>query len=133
MTTTAAPMFDFGGRNPMPIKDGHVRTGAPRGQLSLAGPSPRVDPTRLAVRGDLAHVALAGRCFVPHYAEPMAHVVKSPGATLRASGKAGARDLATLHAGTVFEVLDIAGGWAWGQVGDDGLVGYLPMPSIEPS
>jgi hypothetical protein len=28
-------------------------------------------------------------------------------------------------------VLDIAGGWAWGQVGDAGLVGYLPMAALE--
>ncbi|HMP57532.1 MAG TPA: hypothetical protein PKD92_13315 [Novosphingobium sp.] len=25
----------------------------------------------------------------------------------------------------------IAGGWAWGQVGEDGLVGYLPMVALE--
>ena len=28
-------------------------------------------------------------------------------------------------------VLDIAGGWAWGQVGEDGFVGYLPMAVLE--
>jgi hypothetical protein len=28
-------------------------------------------------------------------------------------------------------VLDIAGSWAWGQVGEDGLVGYLPLAVLE--
>lgn len=116
----------------MPIEDDHVRAGAPRGELALSGPSARIDRARTPVRGDLAHIALAGRCFVPHYAVPMPHAVKLPGATLRAAGKPQAAALTELSTGTVFQVLDIAGGWAWGQVGDDGLVGYLPMPAIEP-
>ena len=36
-----------------------------------------------------------------------------------------------LPGGTVFNVLDMAGGWAWGQVGDDGFVGYLPVEALE--
>ena len=115
----------------MPIEDDHVRANMPRGELTLSGPSARIDRARTAVRGDLAHIALAGRCFVPHYAVPMPHAVKPPGATLRTAGKPGAEALAALQTGTVFQVLDIAGDWAWGQVGEDGLVGYLPMPAIE--
>jgi hypothetical protein len=28
-------------------------------------------------------------------------------------------------------VLDISGGWAWGQVGAHGLVGYVAFPMLE--
>ena len=45
-------------------------------------------------------------------------------------GGADLAALAALAAGTVFTVLDIAGGWAWGQVGEDGLVGYVPMAAL---
>ena len=79
------------------------------------------------MRGDLAHIRLAGRVFVPHYAVPMPHRVNDGGATLRNAGRAAGDAMAELAAGTEFNVLDIAGGWAWGQVGDDGLVGYLPL------
>jgi hypothetical protein len=105
---------------------------APHGELSLSGPSDRSDRAHLPVRGDLAHIRLAGRYFVPHYVVPMSYRVKIPGAPLTASGKGCASILAMLDSGTVFEVLDIAGGWAWGQVGSDGLVGYIAASMLEP-
>jgi len=103
----------------------------PQGELPLAGPSERCDRAHLPVRGDLAHIRLAGRYFVPHYVLPLSHRVSPAGATLLAAGKDGAPVLAVLDSGTVFEVLDIAGGWAWGQVGADGLVGYLSMTMLD--
>lgn len=103
----------------------------PTGQLSLAGPSEKLDSAHWPVRGDLAHIRLAGRCFVPHYAVPMPHAVAASGATLRALGRDDGEAMDALASGTVFNVLDMAGGWAWGQVGDDGLVGYLPLTAIE--
>jgi hypothetical protein len=109
-----------------------VSPGGPHGELSLSGPSDRSDRAHLPVRGDLAHIRLAGRYFVPHYVVPMPHRVKVPGAPLTASGKDCGTILATLEAGTVFEVLDFAGGWAWGQVGTDGLVGYIAAAMLEP-
>ena len=42
----------------------------------------------------------------------------------------GADLLDQLPAGTLFNVLDLAGQWAWGQVGDDGLVGYVPIAAL---
>lgn len=99
--------------------------------LVLSGPTGAHEPGRLAVRGDLAHIKLAGRCFVPHYAVPMLHRTKS-GAVLLAQGRTHAEAIAVLEEGTVIEVLDIAGAWAWGQVADDGLVGYLALEAVEP-
>jgi hypothetical protein len=104
----------------------------PQGELSLSGPSERGDRTHLPVRGDLAHIRLAGRYFVPHYVVPMSHRVKLSGAALSATGKNCTQILAMLEGGTVFEVMDLTGGWAWGQVGADGLVGYVAQAMLEP-
>ena len=103
----------------------------PSGQLTLSGPSEKPDAAYWPVRGDLAHIRLAGRCFVPHYAVPMPRTVVAAGASLLAAGKAGAEQLDVLAGGTVFNVLDVTGGWAWGQVGEDGIVGYLPVALLE--
>ena len=107
------------------------RTDAAPRLLALSGPSTVVEPGRLPVRGDLAHIKLAGRCFVPHYAVPMPHRAKAD-ATLVAQGRADAEVIAHLPEGTVFDVLDIAGAWTWGQVEGDGLVGYVALASLEP-
>ena len=97
----------------------------------LAHPSEVFDPLRRPVRGDLAHIRCAGRIFVPHYAVPMPHRAIAGGAALLRSLRRDAEVLTDLAPGDVFNVLDIAGGWAWGQVGDDGLVGYVPMAALE--
>lgn len=106
-------------------------TAIPSDQLSLAGPSVKLDAAHWPVRGDLAHIALAGKVFVPHYAVPMARTVVAAGANLLADNKADAELREALPGGTVFNVLDVTGGWAWGQVGTDGFVGYLPIDALE--
>lgn len=73
---------------------------------------------------------LAGVCFVPHYAVPMPHAVAGP-AALKVAARAEAETRDDLAGGETFNVLDIAGGWAWGQVGEDGCVGYLPLEALE--
>jgi len=101
---------------------------------ALTGPAPKSDGpahTR-AVRGDLAHVRYAGQVFVSHYAVPMPRTVGAGGATLLSAGRAGAETIGTLAAGETFNLLDSAGGWAWGQQGEAGLVGYLPLAALEP-
>lgn len=103
----------------------------PTGEFSLSGPSVKLDAPHWPVRGDLAHVRLAGQVFVPHYAAPMEHTVVATGAGLRVAGTASAELRDQLPGGTVFNVLDMAGGWAWGQVGEDGFVGYLPLEALE--
>lgn len=105
----------------------------PGTSFSLAGPSGTLRGDRLPVRGDLAHIRLAGKVFVPHYVVPMAHVLDGAGAVLRRAGKPDAEAMADLPGGTVFNLLDTSGGWAWGQVGDDGLVGYVPIDALKPA
>jgi len=124
------PAFLFRGQPELTVEASPLSTDVPTVQLSLVRPSDRSDKPHLPVRGDLAHIGLAGRYFVPHYAVPMAHLVKAA-ATLRGAGKAEGTELRTLAAGEVFDVLDIAGGWAWGQAKSDLLVGYVEMSALE--
>ena len=105
----------------------------PGTSFSLAGPSAKLDPAHLPVRGDLAHIRMAGKVFVPHYVVPMAHLVNGSGARVLRAGKADAEVLAELPTGTVFNVLDLSGGWAWGQAGEDGVVGYVLASAIHPA
>ncbi|WP_100867003.1 hypothetical protein [Novosphingobium kunmingense] len=105
----------------------------PTEQLRLSGPSEKLDAPHWPVRGDLAHIRLAGRVFVPHYAVPMAHRVLDGGADLMVKPDPSADLRETLPGGALFNVLDMAGGWAWGQVGADGFVGYLPLGAIVPA
>ena len=118
--TANRPLFQFSGQPDLPL------AAIPVDQLTLSGPSEKLDPARCPVRGDLAHIALAGRVFVPHYAVPMPHSLKAD-AVLRKLGCDDSEAIVGLAAGAVFDVLDMSGGWAWGQVDDGGLVGYLPL------
>ena len=102
----------------------------PARQYALSGPSAKLDAAHWPVRGDLAHIRLAGRCFVPHYAEPMPRRVTAP-AELKVRDRDDAEIREALAGGETFNVLDVAGEWAWGQVGDDGCVGYLRLAALE--
>ena len=116
----------------MAVTDDYVRSGVPAGELALAGPSARPDGRTLPVRGDLAHIRLAGLHFVPHYAVPMPHRAGPDGAVVRLADADDAEALAALDAGAAFDVLDMAGGWAWGEVpGGKGPVGYVLLSGLE--
>lgn len=114
----------------MPLEPSPTHPDIAKRFLSLSGPSRAGDPGHLAVRGDLAHIKLAGQCFVPHYAVPMPHRAKAE-TVLRSQPRDTADVIASLAQGTRFEVLDIAGAWAWGQVEHDGLVGYVAIADLE--
>ena len=103
----------------------------PLGPFVLSGVVPRPDPARVPLRGDLAHIALAGRYFVPHYAQPRAYLLNQD-AVLRASATSDAERRADLIAGSQFDVLDCEGEWAWGCVGTEGPVGWLPLTAVTP-
>ena len=101
----------------------------PIGELALTGPSEKLDDAHWPARGDLAHIRLAGKVFVPTYAVPLAYVLDLP-ATLLAAPRDDALVREDVPAGVPFNVLDIAGRWAWGQLGEDGCVGYLPLAAL---
>lgn len=101
----------------------------PTQQLSLSGPVSRPEATRLPIRGDLAHVALADRYLVAHYVVPQVRLTAED-ATLRRSPRVDAESVGDYPAGTEFEVLDCAGSWAWACIGPEGPTGYLPLSAL---
>lgn len=131
MARISAPLFAFGNPEPVNRLDEYLRESAPGRELSLAAPSPRADGVALPVRGDLAHIRLAGIHFVPHYAVPMPHRAGPQGAQVHAKDNAEAEALAVLKPGEQFDVLDIVGGWAWGEAGEGGPVGYVVLTDLE--
>lgn len=103
----------------------------PQGPFALAGPAPKADARSVPLRGDLAHIGLAGKYFVPHYAVPQPRGVMPGGAALLAGPGDGAEELCSLMEGDSFEVLDVTGGWAWGCLGMNGPVGYIRVDRLE--
>lgn len=131
MQPVSAPVFFEGGHTQLGADDSHVRAGVAGTSFVLSGPGATAMAGHLPVRGDLAHINLAGRYFVPHYAVPMPMTVSAAGTVLRAGANEDAAEIEVLAAGACFNVLDIAGRWAWGQVGDDGFVGYVLTGALE--
>src|SRR5690606_1467682 len=103
----------------------------PRNTYALTGPQPAIVPGRTPLRGDLAHIGLAGKFFVPHYAVPQPRGVMPGGARLMSGTGEGALELCTLMEGDSFEVLDVVGGWAWGCLSLDGPTGYIHVDRLE--
>lgn len=101
----------------------------PTEQLSLSGPVSRPEATRLPIRGDLAHIALAHRYLVAHYVVPQVRTLAED-AALRRSPRADADAVADYPAGTELEVLDCLGAWAWACLGPEGPTGYLPIAAL---
>lgn len=100
------------------------------GPFLLSGPVARAEATRVPLRGDLAHIGLAGRYFVPHYAVPQPWYVGPSGAPLLAAPDENAETLHQFAAGDTFDVLEISGTWAWGCVSLEGPVGYVELDRL---
>lgn len=101
-----------------------------RKSFALTGPSVELDPLTNAVRRDLADIRLADRVFAPHYAAPLPRKVARPAPLTTGGDEEDV--LAALAAGERFEVLEIAGGKAWGVAAARGLVGYLDADALTP-
>ena len=104
--------------------------GSPRRSFALLGPSVVLDPLHDAVRRDVADIRLADRVFAPHYAAPMPRRIAAETALLDTNAE-DATVLATLRPGEIFEVLDLAGGKAWGIAVAQNLVGYIDTIALE--
>ncbi|MEO6152210.1 MAG: hypothetical protein ABIT09_07350 [Croceibacterium sp.] len=110
----------------VPLNDETV----PQGPFALAGPMPRPAPG-LPLRGDVAHIGLAGKYFVPHYAVPQPRAVMPGGAELRVTPAEDAEVLCTLMEGDSFGVLDVTGSYAWGSLSLAGPTGYVHLDRLE--
>lgn len=106
--------------------------GPQRRSFALLGPSVALDPLHDAVRRDVADIRLADRVFAPHYAAPMPRRIAIT-ASLMASDADDAVTLYVLRPGEIFEVLDLAGGKAWGIAVAHNLVGYIDAAALEPA
>lgn len=105
----------------------------PDGPLCLAGPIARPEPGTLPLRGDLAHIALAGTHLAAHYVVPHIRQIGSEGAVLHLASRADSDVVTTLAASSDFELLDVAGEWAWGCVGPNGPSGYIKVDCLGPA
>ncbi|ANU08568.1 SH3 domain-containing protein [Paraurantiacibacter namhicola] len=103
-----------------------------QGPYTLSGPVDRETARGLPIRGDLAHIGLAGRFLVPHYAVPQPRTVMPGGASLMTGTQDDATEVCSLMEGDSFEVLDVAGNHAWGCLTLEGPVGYIQLDRLEP-
>jgi hypothetical protein len=131
MPGISAPLFIFGGSQDLSANESHTLQDSAVRSFALTGKSVKADGGHLPVRGDLAHIRLAGLYFVPHYAVPMPRRIGGAGAALLSAGRADADVLCQLAAGSTFDVLDIAGKFAWGEFGENGPVGYVALDQLE--
>lgn len=97
-------------------------------RVHLAGPSAPRDPRTLAARADLADATLAGEIVAPRYARAEERSCRVP-VTMIHAAPGGVAVSSLLH-GEAFGVLDVVGGWAWGQARHDGYVGYARAAAL---
>lgn len=96
--------------------------------MSSQEPDRRVTP----YREDLAAARLRGIVSAPRYVEPRAFRVLGPSVPLRRGCDPALGYETELLAGEIFEIYEIARGWAWGQARRDGYVGYAPEAAFAP-
>ena len=102
-----------------------------REKFALHGPEEDYDPRITAHRGDLADIRLAGKMFAPHYAEAMPMRCSAPKAMLRKQAGKNYQAVSELLHGEEFQMLDVAGDWAWGFCEADGYVGHIPFHALQ--
>ncbi|AKM06499.1 hypothetical protein [Pelagerythrobacter marensis] len=108
----------------------HDQYQLPEGPIGLKGPVARPAPGTLPLRGDLAHIALAGRYLAAHYVVPQSRTIGTQGAALHLAPGEDSPALAQLEAGTDVEALDYAGDWCWASCGPEGPSGYLRIERL---
>lgn len=102
----------------------------PDGVLGLKGPVKKPAPGTLPLRGDLAHIALAGTHLAAHYVIPHLSAIGDTDTRLHLTPRDDSEISRTLTAGTPVEVLDVAGDWVWICLGPQGPSGYCKAVSL---
>ncbi|MHA7819194.1 MAG: hypothetical protein ACX930_06070 [Erythrobacter sp.] len=111
------------------LSENHQYT-VPDGVLGLIGPVEKPAPGTLALRGDLAHIALAGVHLAAHYVIPYTCKVGAEGVDVMVNTRDDSPVVTHFEPGTVIEVLDVAGEWIWGCLGPQGPSGYMQRSQI---
>lgn len=91
-----------------------------------------LDPNLNAYRPDLADARLEGRVEAGRFVEARAHHVAAETAGVHAAPRADAQMVAQALHGETVDVFEEHEGWVWGQLRDDGYVGYLPAHALDP-
>jgi len=102
----------------------------PSGGLGLKGPVEKPAPGTLPLRGDLAHIALAGVHLAAHYVIPFERVIGADGVDVMENTRDDSPIVTRFEPGTRIEVLDIAGDWVWGCLGPEGPSGYMKARAL---
>lgn len=91
------------------------------------------DPRTTLARPDLAARALEGVVAAQAYADTRPMVCVIAAASLRTTADPSAEQVDQLLFGEIFEVLEITGGFAWGQARRDGYVGFVELAALAPA
>jgi cell wall-associated NlpC family hydrolase len=92
------------------------------------------DPRITPARADLAAKHLEGKIAAPRYVEGRVYEIIEPQAPLRREPRPDAPLETEALKGELVTVYDRDDeGWAWGQLADDGYVGYLPANALAPA
>lgn len=103
----------------------------PTGRLGLDGPVERPAPGTLPLRGDLAHIALAGTHLAAHYVIPGSARVRAEKTNMRFQARSDAEVHCVLDRDTQLEVLDIGAEWVWCCLGPEGPSGYVNTDCLD--
>lgn len=98
----------------------------PENMSAAPPPDRRLNPWR----EDLAAEHLRARVAAARYAEAQALRVNRAAVPLRKAPDAALGYETELLFGEAFDAYDIKDGWAWGQAGRDGYVGYVPAEAL---
>jgi hypothetical protein len=102
----------------------------PSGNLGLKGPVERPAPGTLPLRGDLAHIALAGSHLAAHYVIPHIWTVGADGVDVMETTRDDSPVVTHFKSGTLVEVIDVSGDWIWGCIGPEGPSGYMKASAL---
>ena len=90
----------------------------------------KLDPRRHVYRDDLAAASLKEKVQAPNYAQGELRQVVGSVAPIRIVPRFEAPLLTEALCGELATVYDLADGWAWVQLKDDGYVGYMPADNL---
>jgi cell wall-associated NlpC family hydrolase len=89
-----------------------------------------LDPRLTPARNDVAARHLQGKVVARRFADGVVHEVVAAVAPVRNAPSHDATQLTQALRGEHVTLYDIAEDWGWGQLKDDGYVGYLPLSAL---
>lgn len=89
------------------------------------------DPRLTPARGDIAASHLKGQVEAQRYVDGARFQVAQSHAALRKTPEASAEQVNQALYGEMFTAYDQAKGWAWGQLEQDGYIGWMPLAALD--